>query len=102
MPWVRTLRHREGKWLVQGGLSSKCGFEPRPVGVRHPVTLEEWKEVRQEELAGRCRQWEELVFHLEVMGGRSGREMVRFVPQTLAGGWNPSWKGETGDQRGGC
>lgn len=32
---------------------------------------------RQEELAGRCRQWEELVFHLEVMGGRSGREMVR-------------------------
>lgn len=28
--------------------------------------------------------------------------MVRFVPQTLADGWNVSWRCETGDRRGGC
>lgn len=68
MPQVRTLRHREGKWLVQGGLATKRAFEPRPFGVQHPVTSERWKEVSQEGLAGLCMQWEGLVFHLEVMG----------------------------------
>lgn len=72
MPWVRTLRHREGKQLVPGGLASKSEFEPRPIGVQHPITSEGWKEMRQKGLAGLCMPWEMLMFHPKEMGAGVG------------------------------